>query len=202
LQECYLKLKSDGTMWIVVDSQINGQGGMLLLPNDISDISEDIGFRHLDTIVWYKPTSLGGMNPKLLANKKEYVLFLSKTEVPKYHRDIRLENDVEDPAISEGKELGNIWRFPVKRGSIGGNNLHKAPFPIPLIKRMLRLTSDEGDDVLDPFLGSGSTACAALQLRRRVWGYELNPEFKPIIEDRLSDISGENLKISVNPNLH
>jgi len=176
-------------MWVVVDTTMDSNGNLCLLPQDVIDRAKQIGFEHLETIVWYKPTSLGGMNPKLLTNKKEYILLLTKSNTPKLNTEIELENGVEDPAISDDQRLGNIWRFPVKRGSIGTNNLHKAPFPSALVKRMIRLSTEVGDTVLDPFLGSGTTASAALELEREIYGYEINPEFEPILKERLETIS-------------
>jgi len=130
------------------------------------------------------------MNPNILANKKEYILVLSKSDNVKFNPDIELENDIEDPAISENTpQLGNLWRFPVKRGSLGSNILHKAPFPTELAKRIIRISTDPGDFVLDPFLGSGTTAQAALELGRQVYGYEINEDFKQTIEDRISEIN-------------
>lgn len=78
----------------------------------------------------------------------------------------------------------------MKRGSLGGNVLHKAPFPLSLVKRMIRLSSDPGDTVLDPFLGSGTTAEAALELDRAICGYEINDEFESIVSQRIQDLEG------------
>lgn len=187
--ECYQKLRSDGCLWIVVDTTMDRNGELRILPQDIVDRTQDIGFRHRDTVVWYKPTSLARMNPRLLANKKEYILLLSKSNEIKFNHNISTDNNVEDPGIrNERSKLGDLWRFPVKRGSLGGNVLHKAPFPIKLVKRMIRLSTDPNDTVLDPFLGSGTTAQAALELGRRVIGYEVNPDFEAITEDRLSEV--------------
>jgi len=186
--ECFEKLRHDGTIWIVADTRMDNNGNLTLLPYDIIEHAEQTGFHHVDTIVWYKPTSLGGMNPKILANKKEYVLLLSKSDDPKFNQKIKLDNNVEDPAISDDGRLGNLWRFPVKRGSIGKNNLHKAPFPLLLVKRMIKLSTDSGDAVLDPFLGSGTTAFAALELERDIFGYEINPEFESIVRERLESL--------------
>lgn len=187
-EECYAKLRNDGTMWIVADTVMGEKGDIRLLPHHIVKRAREIGFRHQETVIWYKPTSLAGMNPKILANKKEFILLFSKNENPKFDTRIELENSVEDPAVIEGAQLGNIWRFPVKRGSLGKNILHKAPFPLELVKRMMRLSTDVGDSVLDPFLGSGTTACAALELEREIYGYEINQEFRSIIEERIEEL--------------
>ncbi|AXR82104.1 DNA-methyltransferase [Natrarchaeobaculum sulfurireducens] len=190
--ECYDVLKDNGTMWVVVDTVMDN-GDLQLLPYHIAERAEDVGFHLQDMVAWYKPTAIAGMTARNVVNKKEYVVFLSKSKDFKLNIDSESNNGLEDPAISEERLLGNIWRHPVKRGSAGKNVLHKAPYPISLIDRIVRLSSDEKDTVLDPFLGSGTTAYSALNLGRACIGYELNKEFEDIIIDRLSDLQQKSL---------
>lgn len=196
-EQSFDKLADDGTLWIVANTRMDHKGNLRLLPYDIAENAKTYGFFLEELIVWYKPTSLARMNPRLLTNKKEYILLLSKSENPKINAGADPDNDLADPAISEGENtLGDMWRFPLKRGSLGRNILHKAPFPIDLVKRMIRISSEPGDWILDPFLGSGTTAEAALELDRKVCGYEINQDFKPIIEDRISNILRPDLELT------
>jgi DNA modification methylase len=190
--ECYDVLKPDGTMWVVVDTVMH-QGDLKLLPYHIAENAEDIGFHLQDLIVWYKPTAIAGMTDRNVVNKKEYIVFLSKQSDHKLTHPSSNENGLEDPAIDDGKKLGNLWRHPVKRGTAGQNVLHKAPYPRSLIDRIVKLATEEGDVVLDPFLGSGTTAYSALDLGRRCIGYEINQEFEDVIADRLSNLQQRSL---------
>jgi site-specific DNA-methyltransferase (adenine-specific) len=189
--ECYDILRDDGTMWIVVDTVME-RGDLQLLPYHIAERAENIGFILQDMIVWHKPTAIAGMTARNVVNKKEYVVYLSKNIEHKFNSD-NVNNGLEDPAVSEKNPLGNIWRHPVKRGSVGNNVLHKAPYPTSLINRIVRLSSDENDTVLDPFFGSGTTAKSALNLNRKCIGYELNKDFENIIADRLSELKQQSL---------
>ena len=63
---------------------------------------------------------------------------------------------------------------------------HPAPFPIELPNRLIQLYTYEGDIVLDPFLGSGSTAIAALKSNRKYIGYDIDPEYIKLSEDRIA----------------
>ena len=65
---------------------------------------------------------------------------------------------------------------------------HPAPFPEEMPKRLIKLYSFYGDSVLDPFLGTGTTAKVALELGRKAFGYELNKEYEPLITKKLSKI--------------
>jgi len=62
---------------------------------------------------------------------------------------------------------------------------HPAPFPVPLPYRLIQLYTYEGDLVLDPFMGSGSTAIAALKGNRRYLGYEIEADYVHLAEKRI-----------------
>lgn len=72
--------------------------------------------------------------------------------------------------------------------SLKGVN-HPAIYPVALVQELIRLLSNTGDIVLDPFIGSGSTAIAAKQLDRHFIGMELNPEYCHIAEERLAELA-------------
>ena len=79
---------------------------------------------------------------------------------------------------TEWKEWGyrQVWEIP----SVRANDIHPAMFPINLALRVIRLYTDEGDIVLDPFLGSGTTALAAIEMKRQYIGIEKSPEYAEI----------------------
>jgi site-specific DNA-methyltransferase (adenine-specific) len=190
--ECYNKLRDDGTMWIVVDTVMD-RGDLQLLPYHIAERAEDVGFVLQDMVTWYKPTAIAGMTDRNVVNKKEYIVYLSKNREHKFSAEANTENGAEDPAIDESHRLGNLWRFPVKRGTVGQNVLHSAPYPRKLINRIVEVSTDRGDVVLDPFLGSGTTALSALGLSRQCIGYELNEAFRDVIEERLTSLQQQSL---------
>ncbi len=86
-------------------------------------------------------------------------------------------------SAEEWKEWGyrQIWEIP----SVRANDEHPAMFPINLAKRVIRLYSDEGDIVLDPFLGSGTTAVAAIETKRNFIGIELMKKYTEIAEKKI-----------------
>lgn len=63
---------------------------------------------------------------------------------------------------------------------------HFATFPTALVEPCLSVSSNKGDVILDPFIGSGTTGLVALQMQRRFVGIELNPDYLEIAQDRLS----------------
>ena len=86
----------------------------------------------------------------------------------------------------------DVWKCDVVRGGTHESDVtgsHPAPFPVDLVKKAIQDTTDEGDTVLDPFMGSGTTAVAAIQNQRNYVGFELDEEgaYKPIIERRIGE---------------
>jgi site-specific DNA-methyltransferase (adenine-specific) len=178
-------------MWVVVDTVMQN-GDLQQLPYHIAKRTEELGFVLQDMVTWYKPTAIAGMTDRNVVNKKEYVVYLSKQKNHKF-RESEAGNGLEDPAIADNYRLGNLWRYPVKRGTAGQNVLHKAPYPLSLINRITKISTEPGDTILDPFLGSGTTAVSALDLDRQCIGYELNREFEEVIAERLGSLRQRSL---------
>lgn len=87
---------------------------------------------------------------------------------------------------SEWKEWGlrQVWRIP----SVRTNNIHPAMFPLELAYRVIKLYTDENDIVLDPFLGSGTTALAAIEAKRQYIGIELMERYAELAVRRVNDL--------------
>lgn len=83
----------------------------------------------------------------------------------------------------EWKEWGyrQIWDIP----SVRANNVHQAMFPIELARRVIKLYTDKGDIVLDPFLGSGTTAVAAIEAERNFIGIEKMSEYAALAKENV-----------------
>ncbi|MFN0200409.1 MAG: DNA-methyltransferase [Bacteroidia bacterium] len=81
--------------------------------------------------------------------------------------------------------INSIWEMQPAKASLEG---HPAPFPEELPKRLIKLYSFHGDTVLDPFLGTGTTAKVALDLGRKAIGYEINDTYIPLISNKLNNI--------------
>ena len=80
-----------------------------------------------------------------------------------------------------------IWNINRKAGSVGKNFIHPAIYPEKLVERIINLCSNEGDLVLDPFLGSGTSMIASLSNNRSCVGYEFNEGFKDLMTHRFEN---------------
>jgi site-specific DNA-methyltransferase (adenine-specific) len=87
---------------------------------------------------------------------------------------------------AEWKEWGlrQVWNIP----SVRANDIHQAMFPIELAYRVIKLYTDEGDIVLDPFLGSGTTALAAIEANRKYIGIELMEQYAELARKRVEEV--------------
>lgn len=106
----------------------------------------------------------------------EYLYFLWKPGITRVDRS-RLTRE-------EWRDWGSraVWTIP----SVRSNDEHEAMFPLELPRRVIRLLTDPGDVVLDPFSGSGTTIRAAVELGRRPIGFELDPTYFQLSCDALS----------------
>ncbi len=102
-----------------------------------------------------------------------YVLFLlrAQSQQDRVEKNKR-KNNGDGLKVKEDKIKANIWEY-TNRNDTG----HPAPFPLQLAKDHIISWSNEGGTVLDPFMGSGTTAVAAVELKRKFIGIEISPEY-------------------------
>ena len=180
--ECKRVLSKNGTMWIVIDKLWRNRA-VINIPLHIAMNCKNMGYYLKDMIIWNKPTAIAGMHKKNLVNKYETIIFLTKDNT-KYKLNYEIMNGETRPDFFQN-QLTNLWRISVKSGVLRKTPNHKAPYPLELVERMLLLSTDNSDTVLDPFLGSGTTMRVALQHHRKCKGYEINPNFKLEILEQL-----------------
>lgn len=163
-----------------------GRKPYLPLNHLVGSLLTEIGFLLRGEIIWKKAKAAGGStawgswqsakNPTL-RDIHEYVLVGSK-------ESFRRERTGTDTISKEGflEATMSVWDIlPESARRVG----HPAPFPVELPQRLIELYTFEGDLVLDPFLGSGSTAVAAVQTGRHYVGYETDPSYAELAEKRI-----------------
>ncbi len=176
LQETYRTLVEGGRACINIANV--GRTPYIPLHAYIIEIAQDCGFYMRGEIIWDKGASAGSSsawgswksssNP-VLRDVHEYILVFCKGTFKRH--PIRQNSIGRDDFLEYTK---SIWRFPAARAKKAN---HPAPFPVELPLRLINLYSFVGDIVLDPFIGSGTTAEAAIRANRRYIGYEINLEY-------------------------
>ena len=152
----------------------------------IEDMAE-LGFLMRGEVIWAKDSSsststawgswLSATNPTL-RDTHEYILVFSKSSFAREGQG-RKSTITRDEFLEFTK---SVWRFDAERASKVG---HPAPFPVELPYRCIQLYTFEGEVVLDPFMGSGQTALAAIKTRRHFVGYEVSQEYVRLAEKRI-----------------
>ncbi|MGY8755418.1 MAG: DNA-methyltransferase [Candidatus Poseidoniales archaeon] len=190
--ECYRVLAPGGRM--VVNVANLGRKPYIPLSSHINLMMHEIGFLARGEVIWDKSASAGSScawgsfqsasNP-CLRDIHEYLLIFSKGDY-KLPRSKSERADGRIDTISKESFIGqtkSIWKFPTESAKRVN---HPAPFPVELPKRCIEMYTFAGDIVLDPFLGSGTTAVAAKMSGRKYIGIDLSEEYCGIAEDRLA----------------
>lgn len=163
------------------------------------DIAERMkGWVLWDMLIWYIPNALPQPNhyiERLFDNKYEWLLVFTKDGATDYefHKPrVPQKYATADPRAHKknerGRCIGNVIRVPAYRPpNVKELGYHVAAYPEELVALMLESFTSEGDTVLDPFLGSGTTLKVARGMNRRGIGIELNEEFAPLIERRINE---------------
>jgi modification methylase len=166
-----------------------GRRPYLPLSDFISQIMLGIGFHMRGEIIWNKGAGAGvsmawgswqsASNP-VLRDVHEYILVFSKGTYTRKKSEDK-ENTISKEQFMEWTK--SVWTMnPESAKKVG----HPAPFPIELPYRLIQLYTFKGDIILDPFMGSGTTAIAALKAERKYIGYDNDPEYVKLAEERVA----------------
>jgi len=184
--EVYRVTESGGRL--VVNVANLGRKPYIPFSNMFTDIMLNLGFIMRGEIIWQKSKGananfawgswLSASNP-VIRDIHEYCLVFSKDGMSK---GIKGKSTLEKEEFMDSTL--SIWNInPARAKKIG----HPAPFPEELVKRFINLYSYEKDLILDPFIGSGTTAIAAKNLNRNYIGYEINENYCDLANKRISN---------------
>ena len=194
--ECFRVLKSGSRLCVNIGDQFAraayyGRYKVVPIHSEIIRFCETIGFDFMGNIIWQKPTSMhtsGGGKvmgsypyPKGGIVKIDYenILLFKKPGIA-----IAPTSDVKELSKLSDEEwhtyFTSHWNFSGER-----QDKHIAVFPEELPYRLIRMFSYCRDTVLDPFMGSGTTALAAIKNGRNAIGYEINPDFLAFYKDKV-----------------
>jgi site-specific DNA-methyltransferase (adenine-specific) len=190
--EVYRKLVSGGRACINVANL--GRKPYLALHSYIIRDMVDIGYLMRGEIIWDKGASAStstawgtwqsAVNP-VLRDTHEYILVFSKETFSRRDHEGGNSTIGRDEFLEFTK---SVWTFPAESARRVG---HPAPYPIELPYRLIQLYTFEGDVVLDPFCGSGTTCLAAMRTGRHYLGYEIRPDYVKLAEKRIKELRGQ-----------
>ena len=176
-------------------------------------IWDRVPFFLIQEIVWNYGAGVAGRksfsprNEKFLwyvRDQNNYVFNLDEVRDP----NVKYPNQKKNGKVkvnSLGKNPSDVWQFP--KVTSGTNRAskertpHPAQFPEAVIERIVRACSNEADVILDPFMGSGTTAVVSLSLNRRVIGFEINTDYCEIAVNRIEAFLSKRATAGVQPPL-
>ncbi len=194
--ECFRILRPGARLCLNIGDQfarsvIYGRYKVIPLHAEFIAQGERIGFDFMGAVIWQKKTTMnttGGANVMgsypyppngLVEIDYEFILIFKRAGAAK--KVLKEVKEASKLTKEEWKEyFAGHWHFGGAR-QIG----HEAMFPEELPRRLIKMFTFKGDTVLDPFLGSGTTVKAALELGRNAVGYEINDNFLDIIKEKI-----------------
>ena len=178
LKNCKRILKNDGGLWII---------GSYHNIFRIGKILQDLNFWILNDVIWVKSNPLPNFRATRLTNAHETLIWCSKSPKSKYQFNYHtLKTSNED------KQERSVWNFPICSGKErlredNNQRSHPTQKPEALLYRIMVSSTNTGDTVLDPFLGSGTTAVMAKKLQRNFIGFEQDPDYIKLAKKRLKN---------------
>ena len=179
LRECKRILKDTGAIWLIGSYHNIFRLGKIL---------QDLEYWLLNDILWIKNNPMPNFRGTRFNNAHETLIWAAKNSKTKYtfnYKSMKIHND--------DKQMRSDWFLPICQGKeralkLDGKKAHSTQKPLALLKRIILATSKVGDVVLDPFLGSGTTAVACKLLGRNFIGIERENIYIPVAKSRIDSI--------------
>lgn len=173
LKNCDRVLKDEGTIWI---------SGTYHCIHQITYILLEMGYYIINEISWIKPNAAPNMGCRCFTASHETLIWAKKSKEFKHTFNYELMKEMND-----GKQMRSFWIIPTtpKKEKLLGK--HPTQKPLELLRRIILSSSKEGDLILDPFVGSGSTGVSALMYNRRFIGIDMEKEYLELTYKRLKE---------------
>lgn len=163
---CRALLKDNGTIWI---------SGTLHNIYAVGVALELEGFSIINNITWQKPNPAPNLACRCFTNSTETILWARKINGKRKGK--HLFNYKLMKEINGGKQMKDVWLISLPKKEEKTFGKHPTQKPLDLLNRIIECSTNEGDLILDPFNGSGTTGIAAYQLKRKYIGIEIEKEY-------------------------
>tara|TARA_B100000963_G_scaffold216489_1_gene188801 strand:- start:6928 stop:8001 length:1074 start_codon:yes stop_codon:yes gene_type:complete len=175
LIECKRILKDDGSIWVIGSYHNIFRLGYHL---------QNLGYWLLNDIIWRKNNPMPNFRGTRFTNAHETLIWASKNKKSKYtfnYQSLKCFND--------DLQMRSDWKFPICNGKErlkkNGKKIHSTQKPESLIHRVILATTNKGDMIFDPFLGTGTTAVVSKKLGRNYYGIEKDKKYFVAAKDRI-----------------
>ena len=174
LSLCRSKLKDNGTIWI---------SGTHHNIHIVMRCLQELGYKVLNTITWQKTDPPPNLSCRYFNFSTELIIWARKLE-KKPHKF----NYEKMKMLNGGQQMSDVWRIPAVSMWEKQQGKHPTQKPLRLLYRIILASTNEGDTILDPFSGSGTTGIAANLLGRKYIGIEQDEQFCDLAVRRRQDL--------------
>jgi site-specific DNA-methyltransferase (adenine-specific) len=171
LAACQRVLKPNGTIWV---------SGTAHVIHSVGFAMQQLEFKLLNDITWVKPNPPPNLSCRYFTHATETIIWAAKNKKSRHTFHYRLMKE-----LAGGKQMKSVWQIYPPSSEEKRFGKHPTQKPVALLERILLAASSERDLVLDPFLGSGTTAIAAVRSRRFVVGIEAVPDWNSLALSRI-----------------
>ena len=176
LKECKRVLKDNGSIWVIGSYHNIFRLGFHL---------QNLNYWLLNDIIWRKNNPMPNFRGTRFTNAHETLIWATKNKKSKYtfnYQSLKCLND--------DLQMRSDWTFPIcggkERLKKNGKKVHSTQKPEALLHRIILATTNKGDTILDPFLGTGTTAVVAKKLGRKYYGIEKEKKYFRAANDRIN----------------
>jgi site-specific DNA-methyltransferase (adenine-specific) len=173
LAACQRILKPNGSLWV---------SGTAHVIHSVGFAMQQLGFKLLNDISWVKPNPPPNLSCRYFTHATETIIWAARDKKSRHTFNYKLMKET-----NRGKQMKSVWEIKPPETWEKRFGKHPTQKPLALLERILLASSHEGDLVLDPFSGSGTTLLAALKLRRTAIGLELSYDYLQLSLQRLTD---------------
>lgn len=171
IKACDRILKDDGTIWI---------SGTYHCIHQIAYVLLSMGYYIINEVTWYKPNAAPNLGCRCLTASHETLLWAKKSKNAKHTFNYQLAKE-----LNGGKQMRSLWEIsttPKREKEFGKHPTQK---PLKLLDRIIKISTNVGDTILDPFCGSSSTGVAAIMNKREFIGIDISKEYLELSKQRI-----------------
>ncbi len=180
IDKCIKKLKHGGSLWVCGSFHNIYQLGFIL-----QEFHPEIKINN--SIVWFKPNAQPNITCRFFTESTEHLIWATKNgNGKKWKFNYQWTKDhITDKLNPKGKQTRNVWIIPLTPKKEKWAGEHPTQKPFELLRRVILSCTNEGDTILDPFAGTGTTNAVAKYYGRNSIGIEINKKYFNIMKKRL-----------------
>jgi|TARA_B100001964_G_scaffold107568_1_gene120131 site-specific DNA-methyltransferase (adenine-specific)/modification methylase len=180
---CHRVLKDNGSIYVC---------GTFHNIGEIIVILKKVGFTVKNIITWQKSNAMPNMTKRVYTHASELLVWAVKRKKWIFNYEELKKINPDKQKDDSTKQMRDVWLFPLVQGkerlrNKTGKSAHPTQKPEAMLERVITASSNKGDIVLDPFLGSGTTAVVAKRLKREWIGIEKNNKYVRLAEKRIKN---------------